>query len=613
MRHSIRTRLIVTIIGLAIGPLLLVGIILALQSFAVQQEQAVALQHEVAAREASQVFDFIQGLEHELEMVINVQGLATLPLEQQKTALSALLLYHNAFNRIFLLDNQGQELVGVSREGIITKEDLGNRAEAIEFIVPMTTGKVYYRAVRTDPKTGEPLMMIAVPVVNLRSGAVDSVLIADFRFKAVQDLITNFETENQSATYMLDANHQVVAHRDPSIALKNIHFSLPSRNGIYPGLGGTQVVLASQEINLGNQTLTVVAERPASDALALAISTVILTTIVVLVVLAIAVVVGFFAVRVIVRPIQSLAATAEAIRMGDFSKRASVTNNDEIGQLGNAFNAMTDAVHKRESDLRNQAEELRVATAKAREAARVKSEFLANISHELRTPLNAIIGFSDMLLMGMTGEITEQQRHKITRLRENGTRLLSLINNVLDLTRIEARRIEIAQKPFAPAALIERLTAQMEILAQKSNLDLKTVVAPDLPATLIGDEPRIEQVVVNLLSNAFKFTEQGAVTLEVGVKRDENVWTLAVTDDGIGIPPHALDLIFEEFRQVDGSSVRAYKGSGLGLAITRNLVRVMDGQINVKSELGKGSTFTVTLPLLEEVPSSAPALETLGV
>jgi len=247
------------------------------------------------------------------------------------------------------------------------------------------------------------------------------------------------------------------------------------------------------------------------------------------------------------------------------------------------------------------AQNLRIATAKAKEASRTKSEFLANVSHELRTPLNAIIGFSDMLLMGMSGDLNESQRHKVERLKENGNRLLSLVNNILDITRIEAKRIEIINKPFSPRALIKRLQSQMEPLARQSGLEFNATVDEAIPETLLGDEVRVEQVITNLLSNAFKFTPKGSVSVNIRINPGDKTWSVVVADTGIGIAPHAQEIIFEEFRQVDGSFTRAYKGSGLGLAIARNLVRIMSGEIKVESELGKGSTFTVTLPLLQEV------------
>jgi signal transduction histidine kinase len=200
-----------------------------------------------------------------------------------------------------------------------------------------------------------------------------------------------------------------------------------------------------------------------------------------------------------------------------------------------------------------------------------------------------------MLLLGMSGEMNENQRHKVLRLQENGKRLLVLVNDILDIARIEAGRIELRLEPFLPAQLAERVAQQMVVLAERENLTFTMKVDPMLPPLLVGDVQHIEQVVVNLLSNAFKFTQEGAVSLGFAVQ--STTWTIAVKDTGIGIPPHALDLIFEEFRQVDGTAARAYKGSGLGLAITRHLVHMHGGSIHVRSQLGEGSTFSVRLPV----------------
>ncbi len=317
--------------------------------------------------------------------------------------------------------------------------------------------------------------------------------------------------------------------------------------------------------------------------------------------------------RTITRPLLRIASAAERISGGDLSTRVEITNQKEVGQLAMAFNEMIEIIQKRETDLLAQTASLRIATAKAKEAARVKGEFLANVSHELRTPLNAIIGFSDMLLAGMSGPLNDKQQHKLARLKENGARLLALINDLLDLTRIEAGRIEMVEKAFAPRALAERMAAQMESLAVESGLKFETVISSDVPALLLGDEKRVEQVIVNLLANAFKFTKQGSVSLHVEASHSEPTWVLSVADTGIGIPPHAVNLIFEEFRQLDGSYSRAYKGSGLGLAITRNLVRMMGGKISVKSEVAKGSTFTVVLPILTPETTQSAILEAVAV
>jgi signal transduction histidine kinase len=218
-----------------------------------------------------------------------------------------------------------------------------------------------------------------------------------------------------------------------------------------------------------------------------------------------------------------------------------------------------------------------------------------------------------MLLTGMTGPLNDKQTHKMQRLKENGSRLLNLINDLLDLTRIESGRLEMVEKAFSPQSLAERMTAQMESLAVESNLKFATVISPEVPETVQGDEKRVEQVIVNLLSNAFKFTKEGSVTLSINANQKEKVWSLEVIDTGIGVPPHAVNVIFEEFRQLDGSYSRAYKGSGLGLAITRNLVRMMGGKITVKSTLGSGSTFTVVLPTSIHETTEAMVLEAIAI
>jgi len=324
----------------------------------------------------------------------------------------------------------------------------------------------------------------------------------------------------------------------------------------------------------------------------------------------IAVLIGFIRISQISAPITALTQIASRIAAGDLTQRAIVRERNEIGLLADSFNGMTTQLISNINELDHKLEEidktnkaLQVATAKAREAARVKGEFLANVSHELRTPLNAIIGFSDILLMGMIGPLNDKQEHKVTRLRQNGARLLALINDLLDLTRIEAGRLEVVQNPYSPRALVERVAAQMESLAEQTKLKFEVAIDANLPATILGDEKRTEQIVVNLLSNAFKFTNEGSVSLHSYVNPAERAWILDVTDTGIGIPPHALNLIFEEFRQLDGSYSRAYKGSGLGLAITRNLARMMGGKITVKSTMNVGSTFSVVLPLTTEAES----------
>jgi PAS domain S-box-containing protein len=263
--------------------------------------------------------------------------------------------------------------------------------------------------------------------------------------------------------------------------------------------------------------------------------------------------------------------------------------------------------HKRiEAQMRKQNEalvktnqELEIARNRAEEATRLKSQFLATMSHELRTPLNAIIGYSDIVLAGMTGELSPEQRNYQERVLANAEHLLGLINDILDLSKVEAGRMEIARKPFKLQSWLNDVEFQIKGLAEKKKLSLNITLDPALPPSILGDSSRLKQLAINLLSNAVKFTDAGSITLAVR-KGEDSTWTLAVTDTGVGIPPHLLDVVFDEFRQVDGTSRRAHGGTGLGLAIVRKFVITMGGSVRVTSEVGKGSTFTITLPLLVE-------------
>jgi signal transduction histidine kinase len=239
--------------------------------------------------------------------------------------------------------------------------------------------------------------------------------------------------------------------------------------------------------------------------------------------------------------------------------------------------------------------DLQLATEQAQEASRLKSEFMATMSHELRTPLNAMLGFSGLLLEGMLGQIDDEARHMISRIDVNSKRLLSTINDLLDITRIEAGRLQMVNEPFSPQSLAASWVSQMDVLAKQKGLKLEVDIDPHLPNSIYGDQERVTQIATNLLSNAIKFTDQG--TVRMALHHKEPNWVIEVSDTGIGIPPHAQTYIFDAFRQVDGSYKRAYGGSGLGLAICRNLTTLMNGSIHLHSELGQGSTFTVTLPL----------------
>jgi two-component system CheB/CheR fusion protein len=247
----------------------------------------------------------------------------------------------------------------------------------------------------------------------------------------------------------------------------------------------------------------------------------------------------------------------------------------------------------------------------AEEASRAKSEFLANMSHEIRTPLNGIIGMTDLGLMNCA----DPKAAKYLQLtKQSGLALLDIINDILDLSKIEAGQLELVQAPFDPRQTLHGLVSALGVVARGKDIELGYAIDPSAPSLVLGDEGRLRQILNNLIGNAIKFTGHGRVDIDMAVTgRDEaerRAWVrYTVRDTGIGIPADKLGAIFESFAQVGGSAHAKYGGTGLGLSIARELVERMGGSIRVESEVGKGSTFSVTLPfeLAEARPEQAPA------
>ena len=234
-------------------------------------------------------------------------------------------------------------------------------------------------------------------------------------------------------------------------------------------------------------------------------------------------------------------------------------------------------------------------------ASRHKSEFLANMSHELRTPLNAIIGFSEVLSEGMFGEVNEKQAEYLRDILQSGQHLLSLINDILDLSKIEAGRMELEPADFDLPSSIENALILVRERASRRGITLGHAIDERL-GMMRADERKVKQVLLNLLSNALKFTpEGGRVDVRAGMQGE--MAEISVTDTGVGIAPEDQEAVFEEFRQV-GTAAKKVEGTGLGLALSRKFIELHGGKISVKSEPGVGSTFTFTLPLRVDVPST---------
>jgi len=322
--------------------------------------------------------------------------------------------------------------------------------------------------------------------------------------------------------------------------------------------------------------------------------------------------------KLILSPVRELTRVSESVSQGEHGVRSQIATGDEFEDLARAFNAMLTHLQASENELHtiNKSLDARMAELAERnvalfEANTVKNQFLAIVSHELRTPLTSIIGFAELLR-----EAAATQGGRALRYAENimasGRMLLGLINDLLDLAKIEAGKLELHVSTLDMPELCRNLIDFVRPLADKKSLQLVALLPDDLPL-ITSDPGRIQQILYNLLSNAIKFTpEGGRVELKLTRSDDEHV-CVAVRDTGIGIPAELLPHVFEKFRQLDDSMTREHSGTGLGLAISRELVTLLQGTIEVLSEFGKGSVFSVTLPIAAPLAAETTELHNVNL
>ncbi len=310
---------------------------------------------------------------------------------------------------------------------------------------------------------------------------------------------------------------------------------------------------------------------------------------------------------VIVKPVLHLREVSESVARGSLEQRADIRTGDDFEELSHAFNRMLRHLMTVQSELQDvnkgyesKVDELAQVNLRLYELNNLKNEFLATMSHELRTPLNSILGFSDVLLNA--ANLNEKQRRYVGHIQSSGKHLLNLINDVLDLAKIESGKMELHLIEFSIGDLIERMVGSMLPLAEKKNIDLQYEIDARLPL-LQQDSGKIQQILNNLLSNAIKFTPEGGRVRVRAKLEHEGLMAIEVEDTGIGIPLEEQEKVFEKFRQgkalpgQQNSLTREYEGTGLGLSIIKELSKLLGGEVTLQSEFGKGSIFTITVPV----------------
>ena len=431
--------------------------------------------------------------------------------------------------------------------------------------------------------------------------------------RVIQDLVRQTRLGTSGYVYAIDARGVPIAHPNSaaftnrSLALPQVTKALASQTGSTVGRNFRGQKVLSTWATVGPVGWKVFVEQPESAAFAPVRGKIWRTALLLAAFLAVGVGLSVLLARHLVRPIKQMRTAAARIGAGAYDERVELRRRDELGGLADDLNRMAASLQASVGGLEQKVEErthrLQQALAELSQkgsqlevASRHKSEFLANMSHELRTPLNAIIGFSQVLRQRLFGEINEKQEEYLDDILSSGNHLLSLINDVLDLSKVEAGQVELELGTLSLREALERGVVMVREAATKQGVQLSLELAPGTDL-VEGDERRLRQVIFNLLSNAVKFTPSGGSVVVASSQVDHEV-QVSVTDTGPGIAPEDQERIFEEFQQT-GVGVEQREGTGLGLALSKRLVELHGGRIWVESENGHGSRFVFTLPAKE--------------
>jgi signal transduction histidine kinase len=474
-------------------------------------------------------------------------------------------------------------------------------------------GQPYFGGVTFSDRDNRPHMTVAIAEHDPGKGVIE----ADVDLRSVVDAMDRARIGAAGYAYAVDGKGTVIAHPDINLVARHTSFAgLPQVQAALTGTATTRADVVTTGLDpSGREVLSafhsvdaprwwVFVEEPLSEAFAPIESALWRTAALLVVFLLVAIATSVVLARNLVRPIESIQIAAANIGSGALDQRIVISSRDELGALAEEFNRMASRLQESYAGLEQQVEErtreltsaLTKLDEKTREleaASHHKSEFLANMSHELRTPLNAISGFSQVLRKRLYGEINDKQADYLDEILASSRDLLNLIDDVLDLSKVEAGQIELEVAPFSLPSTLERGVVIVRERATKGDVRVSLVSDPTVD-TVVGDERRVRQVILNLLSNAVKFTPPGGA-IDVRAARLNGEVRVSVTDTGPGIARGDQARIFEEFQQATAGKEQR-EGTGLGLALSKRLVELHGGRIWVDSELGKGSTFTFTLP-----------------
>ncbi len=624
--HSVRSRLLLFLLIISIVPILLVGGIVSNNSYESLQKQSLAFQRELTNRVSHEIDHFV--FDREQELLFYRDLIATRPDIEDRQSLVTNLLSgrRNYYQDVSLLSASGIEIAFVSRSAIRSSKGDNNRSAEEYFSYPAIRQQNYYGQIYFDDELREPLLRISVPIIDLRDGSLTNVLAATIRIKTMWSLLASLELPEGVEVFVVDAENRIVAHRNPSVVLRQQTYRGSLTEGRVVGHSGADALAVFRTIDLGDRLLNIVSEHDLSLALKTANDHIRVAAIITLVVLVVVTVAALRIARIVVEPITSLTAAAERIQQGEYSKIKSDSGLWEVDSLSATFNQMSQQLQRTINELEESkgaaidtAEELaqardnleqevqartrevadsvdqlqREAEERERMSAELESKnaelerFSYTVSHDLKSPLVTIEGFVELLRRDIAEKDEKRIENDLERIADAASTMKLLLDDLLELSRagrivgelIECRPVDSASQA------IEALRAKIDARGIEVEVD-------DMPPVL-ADETRLREVYQNLVENAIKYMgEQKNPRIRIGAMTSGDMLHCFVADNGIGIEPRFQKQIFGLFHRLSNDT----GGTGIGLALVKRIIEVHGGDVWVESEgLGAGTTIWFSL------------------
>jgi signal transduction histidine kinase len=591
------------------GGLIASGILEVYFRYQESREQLAFQQREAANVAALKIQTFIHDIETAMKAATKYQSTGDQEIAvDYEFELKKLFYLAPAITEAAIVSVDGIARAHISRSRAVIADAKRNFSGSAAFQAALQ-GQSYFGPVYFVHES-EPYITVALPLERY-AGRVVGVLQAEVNLKYVWEVISAIKQGRAGYAYAVTRAGDLIAHPDMSVVLqhRNVAQLNQVKAAFQPALGVTQAKAMLADNLVGDKVFSsyalipildwaVIVEQPVGEAYEPLYGSMLRTSSLLLVGLVVALLASLFVARRVLGPLELLRKGTERIGGGDLDFRLNIKSGDEIEVLADEFNKMTAHLKEAQTGLERKVaertQELTVANERLEEASKLKSQFLANVNHELRTPLSAIIGYARLVLRATEGQISRLQRENLQDLLRNAERLLKQIDSLLEFSKIEAGKIELRVEPVNVDEVIHSAISTIEPTLNGANVRISREFSPDLPL-MNTDREKLGQILLNLLDNAVKFTDRGEI--KIVASRQNGSLKVVVSDTGIGIEKGNLNKIFDEFHRGDWLSTGKYRGTGLGLAIAKKFVNLLGGDISVESEVGKGSIFTVTLPM----------------